>query len=259
VVRWRWVAACVGGEVAGLALAAATFRALDVALPDPRSAPARVAAWVALVVTGAVEGAVLGDLQWRVLRRRLPGAARGHAGVRRVGVRWVGATAALAATGWALGMLPSTLATGASAGGPSTAPPALLVVLLGGLGGAVVGAALGGGQAWAARGALTGLRGWVAVNAVGWGLAVGWVFAAASVPGEGWPAGAVVATGAVAGLGSGALAGLVTSTWLPRMRPVADQEGRHAVVGAQAGRGTVPGPRGGGRDARAAADGGRPR
>jgi hypothetical protein len=76
-------------------------------------------------------------------------------------------------------------------------------------------------QAWAARGHATGLAGWIVVNAIGWTLALAWIFALAGLPSPDWPAWAIALDGLVAGIGSGSIVGLVTGTWLGRLRPAA--------------------------------------
>jgi hypothetical protein len=213
----RWTAACVTGEVIGIGTAAAVVTTLD----------SPIWTWLGAIAAGAVEGFALGGLQWLALRRKLTALpAR----------RWIGATVALAVTGWAAGMLPSTLAgenTGGSAGG---APAAWLIALLAVAGGLGAGAAVGAVQAWAMRGYATGRRGWVAVNAVGWTLALCWIFLFAALPAADWPWWTVAGSGLLAGAASGITVGVVTGMWLPRLRPAApDGVGSQVPVGRAVG------------------------
>ena len=108
--------------------------------------------------------------------------------------------------------------TGSTAGSGS-GPAGWLLALAAVGGGAAAGAAVGGVQAWAARGYATRRGGWVAVNVVAWTMALAWIFLLAAIPGSNWPVWAVTLDGVVAGLGSGLVVGLVTSVWVPRLQP----------------------------------------
>lgn len=98
----------------------------------------QLAALGAMVAAGVLEGTVLGLLQWRVLRRRF---------TRLEAASWVGATIAVAAFGWLIGGLPSTLANSPAAAAASDPvpgfSPVVIVALAAGLSvGAVTGAFL---------------------------------------------------------------------------------------------------------------------
>lgn len=214
----RWTAACVAGEVIGIGTAAAVVTTLN----DP------IWAWLGAIAAGAVEGFALGGLQWLALRRQLAALpAR----------RWIGATMALAVTGWAAGMLPSTLAGGDAGGTTGAAPAAWLLALLAVAGGLGAGAAVGAVQAWAMRGYATGRRGWVAVNAAGWALALCWIFLFAALPTADWPWWTIAGSGLLAGAASGITVGVVTGMWLPRLQPAAP-----AGAGSQVPVGRAVGP-----------------
>jgi hypothetical protein len=216
----RWTAACVAGELIGIGTAAAVLTNL--------SSP--IWAWLGAIGAGTVEGFALGGLQWLALRRKLAALpAR----------RWVGATVALAVTGWAAGMLPSTLAGEDTGGSAGTAPAAWLLALLAVAGGLAGGAAVGAVQAWAMRGYATGRRGWVAVNAAGWALALCWIFLFAALPAADWPWWTIAGSGLLAGAASGITVGVVTGMWLPRLRPAAP-----AGDGSQVGNARRSGARG---------------
>lgn len=88
--RRAWIGSVTAGEFVGFCVPAL------VGALGWDAAPALVLP--ALVAAGALEGAVLGWSQARVLRRRLPGlSAR----------RWVAGTAAAAALAWGIGLTPS--------------------------------------------------------------------------------------------------------------------------------------------------------
>jgi hypothetical protein len=200
--RLRWVLACLVGEAMGIAVAAGGFWASDVVYPEPRGAAARVAGWLVVVTAGAIEGAALGTATWWVLRDRIPALPA---------VRWIGAMIAVAAAGWAVGMLPSTVNTSAVDG---AGPPWWLGLLVIAVGGAAGGAVVGAAQAWALRGFASGLGRWVVLNTVAWPLALLEIFAVAGLARPSLPVGAVLAIGGLAGIGSGLVVGLVTGLGL---------------------------------------------
>jgi hypothetical protein len=106
----RWVGANTLGETIGLGFTALVAVAVAGA-GDTGRLSLVVAAVAALVAAGAVERAVVGYAQWRVLRGALA-ALRARS--------WVLATVIGAVVAWTLGMVPSTLAAGTGEGG---APP----------------------------------------------------------------------------------------------------------------------------------------
>ncbi|HUM70931.1 MAG TPA: hypothetical protein PLK31_19030, partial [Chloroflexota bacterium] len=96
----RWVGANSLAEAVGLGL---TF-ALDVLIiwqvAQAGSAWASLVSILLMSATGAIEGGVVGWLQWLVLRRPFPQLARRA---------WIRATIIGAVVAWFLGSLPSTL------------------------------------------------------------------------------------------------------------------------------------------------------
>jgi hypothetical protein len=219
VVLWRrWTGWCLLGEAGGIAMTA-VFAYPAVRL-DAVGSPA-VAALVLLLATagGVGEGASLGLAQWHVLRRVFP-ALRRRA--------WVGATAAIAATGWLLGMLPHTVADALSAPGESTAAgsgPAAgpgplvataLLLVIGAGGGALVGAV----QAVPLRRHVAAVWPWLVGNAVGWTLGFAMIWAALSGVSAGASATEMVLAGLAGGAAAGLAVGAVTGAALVRLRPV---------------------------------------
>jgi len=71
-------------------------------------------AGVLMVLAGAFEGTVLGILQWPALTRAFKALPARD---------WISATIAIAATGWLVGMLPSTLMQPTAAGSNSVWEP----------------------------------------------------------------------------------------------------------------------------------------
>lgn len=109
----------------------------------------------------------------------------------------------VALAGWAVGMLPSTLTDG-SASPPMADPPVLLLGLGAAAGGAAAGLAFGWAQWTVLRHHVSPSRRWIGANALGWALAIAWIYIAASLPTETTP-GVLVA---LAGVGGGLLSGL---------------------------------------------------
>ena len=157
----------------------------------------------ALLVAGAVEGAVLGSGQAAVLRRALP---------ELPGRRWVVATAVAAVFCYALGLLPST-----SAGVWAAWPVALTFVIAVALGLLLLGA-IGLAQWWVLRRHVPRAAWWIPATGVAW-LAALAAFLAIAVPlwQPGQPTMLVVGIGLVAGLVVAAVVAAITGWALVRL------------------------------------------
>lgn len=205
----RWVLANGLAELVGLtstmALAAGAF-----AVNDSVSLGLGLLIAVAVAALGAaVEGVVVGGLQWRVVRPAL----------QELQLRdWVVATSAGAFVAWALGMLPSTLI---SAAGAATSPeatsfePALwLQLVMAALMGFVLGPVLGVPQ-WLVLKRTVPLAGWwVVANANAWALGMPMIFLATSRIEAGDPAWLIAAYVAAGCLAAGLAVGAVHGAWL---------------------------------------------
>jgi len=168
----RWISACTAGELLGFG-AAALWAWLAFALfgADPSSWSARLGVLGLMLLAGVCEGLVLGLLQWLVLRAWFPTLRAGS---------WLLATAGVAALGWLLGMLPSTLSAPAASSAPLAEPPLLLVLLLASLFGAAAGALFGLAQWLVLRRHAYDARRWISANAAGWALGLPWSYLAGS-------------------------------------------------------------------------------
>ena len=195
----RWVAACAAAETVGLAAAAGAA-----VLADGLSGPPALGV---VVAGGLVEGTALGLAQASVLSRIAPALSR---------VRYLAATVVVAGLGWAAASAPSVV----GGGGDAEQPPVLLVVLGAVALGLVLGAVLGAAQAVTLRGAVRHPVRWVVANAAAWPLAMALIFLGAMSPGTGWPAGGVIAMGALTGAVAGAALGLVSGLFLPTLSGV---------------------------------------
>jgi hypothetical protein len=208
-----WIAACTAGEVLGFGAAALwALLALQLFGLDPVSTAARAGVLGLMVLAGLFEGLVLGSLQWLALRRRFRRLRASH---------WIGATAAMAALGWFLGMLPVTLSEPAPAGAQAAWEPPMVLILAGAAGfGAAIGAAFGFAQWLVLRQHAHGATRWIAANALGWALGLPWAFVAGNLGDLTRSVPLAVALGAMAGLLMGLSVAVVTGLALRRIRPI---------------------------------------
>lgn len=183
---WRaWVVSVTLGELAGFAVPA-VLGALTAERPE-------AVMLAALLGAGAVEGAVLGWAQARVLRRVLPALATG---------RYVAATAGAAVLAYLVGLGPALL------GDRLAALPTGLLVAAAVVGGAVLLASIGTAQWLVLRRVLPGSVMWIPATAVAWAAGL-LAFAAVTTPL--WQPGQPVALAAAIGVLGGLVMGLVVA------------------------------------------------
>lgn len=144
---WSWTRWATLGEFVGFAVPATV--AVVVAGWSP------VAAVPALVAAGAMEGALLGWSQSRVLCRRVPEIRP---------AAWIAATAAAAAVAWSIGMVPSVT----EGRWPAWPAPVLVAVAI--LLGLTLLGSIGTAQWWVLRRAVPGSWWWIPATAGGWGV-----------------------------------------------------------------------------------------
>ena len=172
-----WLRAVTLGELLGFtSTALVAFIGLSVG-GHPNTVVARIVALIVMTMAGVLEGAALGFFQWRALRRWLPDLSPR---------RFVGATIAVAAGGWFLGMSVPLLGTifadtsahaGGATGGPGPAAVAMFAVGFG----AVAGALFGIAQGVALKPHVRGVGVWIAGNAAGWATGLPLAYLAGSV------------------------------------------------------------------------------
>jgi hypothetical protein len=208
----RWFVACTAGELLGFGAAALwAWLAFLLVGADPMAWSGRIATLGLMVCAGVVEGAVLGLFQWSALRTTFP-KLRARS--------WLTATIAVAALGWLLGMLPSTL-MGSASSGEAYAEPALAVILAGAaVFGALAGAAFGLAQWLVLRRHAHDARRWIWANSLGWALGLPWSYLAGSTISVSDSLLVAIIVGSIAGALMGASVALVTGRALARIRPL---------------------------------------
>lgn len=201
-LKLLWLLTCSVGEMAGLGAALAVGAASVLVLGAPSSTGGRLLVLVVMMLAGALEGIIVGHFQGRVLSRLLPRFPRR---------RYLTATAAAAAVGWAVGVItPLFFVKGGfdpETSWRATTATLLFVAFLG----ALLGLLFGGAQSLALDGAAENRRLWVMGNAVGWAAGVPFTALFPSLLPDGAPMTAVVVTGAIGGLIAGAWVAIATA------------------------------------------------
>lgn len=203
----RWVAANVLGELVGLGTAALAGLMLGLAIEGLGGSFSGLTAFAVMVPLGTLEGVVVGEAQWRVLRKVFAGIAR---------KRWIVATALGATVAWTLGMLPSTLmeaGDGAESGDDMAL--GLTLILAAGLG-LLAGPVLGLPQWYVLRDHVARAWRWILANALAWAAGMPVVFLGASTAPEGLPVWQLALVIAVTVAAAGAVVGAIHGLFLMR-------------------------------------------
>jgi hypothetical protein len=216
----RWIGACAAGELLGFGAAALwAWLAVSIFGSDPISLRARLGVLALMVLAGVCEGCVLGLLQGSALRAWFPGLRA---------QRWVLATAAVAALGWLLGMLPSTLITGSGGASASLEPPLPWVLAGSALFGAAAGAVFGFAQWLVLRRHAYDARRWISANALGWGIGLPWSYLAGSLADVSRSLAFALLCALIAGTLMGLSVALLTGRALARIQPAWIRHSVHA-------------------------------
>jgi len=205
----RWVLVVTLGEALGFTVPAAVGIAVTGASWRPLST------WVAIVLAGSVEGALLGAAQadclyrWRVLPARR---------------RWIVARSLGAAVAWSLGMLPSTVN-----GLRWTATTAVLA----GVGGLMLLVSLPLAQYFVLRDHVTRPALWIPINIVAWLIGIAWTLAPSPVVDQSTPARDLILRYGLAGLCMAATVAVVTGVGMLRLlkAPIEVDNRSHAGQG----------------------------
>jgi hypothetical protein len=210
----RWTFNCAFGELIGIALAGAIAFSVNFAVGEPQTFFPKLLVLLAAMISGLVEGSLLGFFQWRVLKERFPRLPRRE---------WIFYTVAIAVLGWFLGMLPSLFfipqeVAPLEPAGVDIDNPYLFAGLSIAVG-LVLGALFGLFQWFSFRKYAQKAARWIIANALGWGIGIGWIYLAASLPDENTSLLLNVGLGLMGGALAGLSVGAVTGIFLIRMRP----------------------------------------
>jgi CBS domain-containing protein len=208
-----WTTACALAEAIGIGLAAGTAILIGLAMGEPVTATQRAVVLVLMVGAGALEGLALGLFQWSVLGEAFP----------KVSARsWALTTAAVAALGWLLGMLPSTLSAPSAmpAEPPSRDMRIVFALFLAPVFGLVAGSIVGAAQWLVLRRHAHRAGSWISANALGWAVAFPWIYVAGTMPAGDTPVSFTLVLAVVGGALGGLCLGAVTGGFLLRLTPI---------------------------------------
>lgn len=189
----RWVLVVTLGEAIGFMVPAVVGAGMSAASWAP------LPILIAMVLAGAVEGAVLGAAQadclyrWRVLPLRR---------------WWIAATSLGAAVAWSLGMLPSTLGDVNRTVG---------TVVLVGIGGLILLSSLPLAQYFVLRDHVRRPLLWIPVNMVAWLLGIMWTLLPSPWVDQSMPTGTLILIYCIAGICMAATVALITGLGMIRL------------------------------------------
>jgi hypothetical protein len=206
----RWIGANALAETFGLGATLAIDFVILSYIGGARSALITLLGILTLAASGAIEGVVVGLLQWSVLRRPFPAISRRA---------WVGATIVGAVVAWFFGALPSSLMdmSAQQTGAPIQEPQAATVLLLAAAMGLILGGVLGYPQWRVLRGAVHGAWLWLPANCAAWAVGMPAIFAAIDLAQQSNSVAGALATIALGLLVAGALVGAVHGAALVRL------------------------------------------
>lgn len=189
----RWIAGNVAGELLALGATTAVGALVPTALRLDGPMSIELLASLAMLLTGAVEGLLLGSAQAWALAPLAP----------NVGRRWVFATSLAFVVAWGLGLAASFLE-------PIEPPSVGLLVLAAFAGGGLLGAVVGAAQAWVIHQLGGDGRAWIGWSTLGWSVAlvVTALFSTLAPPGPARVDTFIVAMGG--GAATGAVYALIT-------------------------------------------------
>jgi hypothetical protein len=189
----RWVLVVPLGEALGFAVPATVFAAGTTAGWGPWTT------YVALVLAGSVEGALLGTAQADCLYRW---------GVLPIRRWWIVATSVAAAVAWSLGMLPSTL------GGLRWSIETAVLV---GIGALMLLTSIPLAQYIVLRDRLRRAALWIPINMVAWLVGISWTLAPSPFVDQSTPVQSLILIYGLAGLCMAATVAIITGLGITRL------------------------------------------
>lgn len=170
-----WVRSCVLGTVLALTASAMVSVTVSIYLTQYRPEVYSVVAIALVAITAALEGAVIGYFQWRLLRRVFPTMSGGT---------WIGATMIAAGSGCLLSWLPTsfalTSALASRVGDVTVGTAAVVRISL--VTGALIGLVWGVAQHAVLRLHVHQAASWILASTVVWTISFGPLYFAAFVP-----------------------------------------------------------------------------
>jgi uncharacterized membrane protein YidH (DUF202 family) len=208
----QWVLYCGGGELLGIASASAIAVGHNYFMAEPQSLTEYGVNLAVMLVAGAVEGSILGYLQWKVLVKHFR---------KLTAWSWIRNTVAVSMLGWGIGMLVSFFA--ANGQGSEQEPTLIVFLLAAGAMGLSLGLLFGLFQYWVLRKHSKEAFSWIWTNALGWMLGMIFIFLAASLPTEITPIPMIIGIGAAGGILAGLSVGVITGLALLNMHPIVEE------------------------------------
>jgi hypothetical protein len=209
----RWIGVNAFGELFGLGLTLGLGFWIISTFSDQAGVGAVLLAFTVAVLSGAIEAAVVGLVQWWALHPWFPAISR---------LRWFLGTLGGALTAYVLGYLPSTLMDLSQAAAPAeqalmVEPPQWLVLLLAAALGAVAGAVLSFAQWLVMRGVVKGSKIWIPANMLAWFVGMPLIFAGIDLAQRLEPLWQILGVMAVVLLVTGAVVGAIHGAFLVRL------------------------------------------
>ena len=210
---WRWIGVNAVGELFGLGLTLGAGFWIIASFNDQGGVGGVLLAFAVAVLSGTIEAAIVGLLQWWAMHPWFPSISR---------LRWWLGTLGGALLAYVLGYLPSTLmdlsqATAPAEQAPMVEPPQWLVLLLAAGLGAVAGAMLSFAQWLAMRGVVKGSKIWIPANMLAWAAGMPLIFAGIDLAQRLQPLWQILSVMAVVLLITGAVVGAIHGALLVRL------------------------------------------
>jgi hypothetical protein len=211
---WRWIGVNAVGELFGLGLTLGVGFWIIASFSDQGGVVGVLLAFAVAVLSGTIEAAIVGLLQWWAMHPWFPSISR---------LRWWLGTLGGALTAYVLGYLPSTLmdlsqaAAPAAEQAPMAEPPQWLVLLLAALLGAVAGAMLSFAQWLAMRGKVNGGKIWIPANMLAWAVGMPLIFLGIDLAQRLEPLWQILGAMAAVLVITGALVGAIHGAFLVRL------------------------------------------
>ncbi len=206
---WKWTLACVGGEIIGIGAAAMLAGVMIYFIGEPVQIIQKGLLFLTMIVSGIIEGSILGLFQWRILEQLFPKIPPS---------RWIYATITAAVIGWMIGALPSVFFMDTIQESAMTEPISPWLNIFAGMGaGILLGTLMGFFQQRVLKDYVQRSESWILANALGWGFGIVWIFIAASIPSATTPIIVIVFLGIAGGLSTGIFVGAITGWFLVRL------------------------------------------